>query len=145
MSELITLAGGVLLNDDHKILLLHRNTEALTQWEIPGGKVEPGENTEAAMRRELAEEIGVRVENARFLAQTAFGQAGKQYEYHWFEVTTPDVPRVMEPEVHDELHYFDLFRLRRMMPALSSQKTVLSPNVQAFCKQWNEGEFRLET
>ncbi|WP_367306551.1 NUDIX domain-containing protein [Alicyclobacillus acidocaldarius] len=38
-------------------------------WELPGGKVEPGETPDAAARREAFEEAGALLENLAWLAQ----------------------------------------------------------------------------
>lgn len=46
-------------------VFLARRSEAAGHgglWELPGGKVEPGEKAEAAIRREIAEELGVGIE-----------------------------------------------------------------------------------
>jgi alpha-1,2-mannosyltransferase len=46
---------------DGKLLLARRSrpAELAGLWELPGGKVEPGETPEQALRRELREELGV--------------------------------------------------------------------------------------
>jgi 8-oxo-dGTP diphosphatase len=48
---------------DGRVLACERSAppEVAGRWEFPGGKVEPGETDEAALARECAEELGVRV------------------------------------------------------------------------------------
>ena len=53
--------GGVVFCGD-TILLIQRGREPRKgQWSIPGGKIEKGEPIEAALKREIAEETGIRV------------------------------------------------------------------------------------
>ncbi|MFF4448221.1 NUDIX domain-containing protein [Streptomyces sp. NPDC001502] len=53
--------------EDGQILLLDQDTDGDRSWSLPGGKVEPGETLEEALRREMLEETGVEVEVGRLL------------------------------------------------------------------------------
>jgi 8-oxo-dGTP diphosphatase len=57
----VEVAVGVLIRGDGAFLLTSRPPGKVYAgyWEFPGGKVEPGESVEQALRRELIEEIGV--------------------------------------------------------------------------------------
>jgi 8-oxo-dGTP diphosphatase len=57
----IEVAVGVLVRPDGAFLLTSRPHGKVYEgyWEFPGGKVEPGETVEQALRRELLEEIGL--------------------------------------------------------------------------------------
>jgi 8-oxo-dGTP diphosphatase len=59
----VAVAVGVLLRQDGRFLLTSRPEGKVYAgyWEFPGGKVEPGESIEAALRRELIEEIGITI------------------------------------------------------------------------------------
>jgi 8-oxo-dGTP diphosphatase len=61
------VAVGVLRNDRGEVLVARRHPRAHQGglWEFPGGKVLPGEDVVAALRRELKEEVGVDLATAR--------------------------------------------------------------------------------
>lgn len=67
METLLVVAGVV--SRGGRIMLCQRRPEAHNglKWEFPGGKLEAGEAPEAALRRELGEELGIDVKVGRVI------------------------------------------------------------------------------
>ena len=59
---LLVVVGAAIVRDG-RVLAQQRAYPARDagRWELPGGRVEPGESDQAALRRECLEELGVRV------------------------------------------------------------------------------------
>ncbi len=57
---------GAMIEQDGRYLITQRSPTATLPllWEFPGGRVEPGETDQAALARELREEMGISVEVA---------------------------------------------------------------------------------
>ena len=66
MKEIFVVAG-ILIDHDKSILLAQRSAEKSfpLQWEFPGGKIEDGENSEGALKRELFEELNIEVDKMK--------------------------------------------------------------------------------
>jgi mutator protein MutT len=55
-------AGAIVNDRDGRIMLVRRAIEPFKgKWDVPGGFIKPGEDGDDAVRRELAEELGVEV------------------------------------------------------------------------------------
>lgn len=61
MTDRIVVVGAALYDDGGRLLAARRSAppELAGRWELPGGKVEPGERPQEALVRELREELGI--------------------------------------------------------------------------------------
>jgi len=73
-------------------------------WELPGGKVEPGEQPQDALHREISEELGVRIELGALVEGPLAGawSLGDRYVMQvWLAQVTDGEPRPLQD--HDQL------------------------------------------
>ena len=131
-----TLAGCVILDDLGRILLLHRR-EPHAQWELPGGKIEDGEDAIKTAMREISEELGITVVLERELGSMEFAENGDLHGYMWFLASvTKEVPVINEPKKFDDLKYF-------FWVDLLAQKSDLSANMRNLLEAYSTGKLRL--
>jgi 8-oxo-dGTP diphosphatase len=133
----LKLAGCVIRDARGKILLLHRNTAKRVQWEIPGGKIDPGEDARTTAVREVREETGAEVDIVRHLGEKSFEEDLYTMVYTWYLATVVEgTPSVREPETHDRCEFFS--------PAeLAGMEHELSPNTRNFLAELNSGKISM--
>jgi 8-oxo-dGTP diphosphatase len=57
---MVTVVAGILVEDGRVLICQRKRTGAFPlQWEFPGGKVEPGEDVQTCLKRELCEELAI--------------------------------------------------------------------------------------
>ncbi len=133
----IQLAGCVIMDQRGHVLLLHRNTPRRQQWEIPGGKLDWGEDPRTTAARELREEMGIEVTLQRKLGTGRFIEDGYTMIYTWFLATIASgTPQALESDKHDRCEFLDITNLG----GLASE---LSPNTKNLVEEIVSGRIAL--
>ena len=75
----MTTVTAALIERGGLILICRRRADQHhpLKWEFPGGKVEPGEDPAAALRRELQEELGISLERFEEITRFQFQYPGR--------------------------------------------------------------------
>lgn len=91
----IRCVGAVVVDSDGRLLLVLRaNDPGRGKWSVPGGRVEPGEDDETAVRREADEETGLTVTVDRLVGVVERPAPQGIYEiYDYLCTTGGGIPR----------------------------------------------------
>ena len=86
--DIVDVAVGVLIDERGRFLLTSRPAGKVYAgwWEFPGGKLERGETVEAALARELHEELGIDVVDVRRWHATRVDYAHARVRLHFCKV-----------------------------------------------------------
>ncbi|HEY1575209.1 MAG TPA: NUDIX domain-containing protein [Pseudonocardiaceae bacterium] len=112
----IRCVGALVVDPDGRLLLVLRaNEPGRGKWSVPGGRVEPDEDDEAAVRREADEETGLTVTVDRLVGMVERPAPQGIYEiYDYLCTTSGGTPnaatdaadaRWVSPAEFSELHY----------------------------------------
>lgn len=102
--------GAAILRDRRLLLVKRLKAPEAGHWSLPGGKVDFGERVADAVKREIAEELGVEIELTRPLGFIEMiGLDGQHWVSPIYEAAiTAGAPVNREPDKHEAIVWADL-------------------------------------
>lgn len=135
MEKKIIAGGGVVVNENNQVLFIYRRKK----WDLPKGKLDPGEDIKACAIREVMEETGIRnltIGNLIIVTTHSYEENGMnmQKETHWFEMkaSTVDNP-TLTPQLEEDIEKIEWVSQENLEEYLSETYT----SIQQVLNSWN--------
>ncbi len=139
---LVSFSTIYLVNERSEILLLRRMGTGFADglYALPGGKIESGETPREAAQREAQEEIGILIEDLRFVH--VMSRQGPETEFYIFvfkAILGQEMPFNAEPTKCDDIQWFPMIQLpENLIPAHRHAIELISNNVFYSEHGWSE-------
>lgn len=100
---LVKAAGGLVLNEKEEVLLIFRRGK----WDMPKGKLDPGESLDFCALREVEEETGLgnlQLKEHLITTYHTYDESGKHIlkESHWYRILAKG-EQVLKPQTEEEI------------------------------------------
>jgi 8-oxo-dGTP pyrophosphatase MutT (NUDIX family) len=135
MEKKIMAGGGVVVNEKNQVLFIYRRKK----WDLPKGKLDPGEDIKACAIREVMEETGIRnltIGNLIIVTTHSYEENGMnmQKETHWFEMKASTVDNsTLTPQLEEDIEKIEWVSPENLEEYLSETYT----NIQQVLNSWN--------
>lgn len=129
--------AALIVDKSKKLMLVTRGIEPnYGKLDLPGGFIDPGETAENAVKRELSEELGLKVKSLKYL------QSGSnEYIFSDYSVFTLDMAFKVEAESLDGLNPMDdILAYKFYSEKEMNYKDIPAPSIKNFVKNYFKDE-----
>ena len=108
-NKVIKVVGGLIIQED-KLLIAQRkkNTDHPLKWEFPGGKIKQNESPKDALKRELKEELNIKINSFEFLIDYFYEYEISLKKIHLFFYIINSFQGLMQKNVHQNLKWIEI-------------------------------------
>ena len=105
---------AAIFSEQNKVLAMKRaaHKPAAGKWEFPGGKIEPGETPEQAIKREIREELNIEITRLTHFDNSKTFTTEWEVELDCFLVESDSMPT--ESTDHDEMRWVEIDNLHNL-------------------------------
>jgi ADP-ribose pyrophosphatase YjhB (NUDIX family) len=133
----VAAVAALVVDDEGKLMLVTRGVEpGYGKLDLPGGFVDPGENLEDGLKRELEEELGLKIKSCEYI-----GSAPNEYIFSEYTIFTLDLAFKVIPLSLDGLQPMDdILRYGFYRKEEIDFNEIFAPSIKKFVLQYFQNE-----